>query len=88
MDDFAQSVIGSIEAVSAPPPVSSAVNQGGVAWEVVHGGRRLKMVSPVSGRVIEKNEMVLTNPPLVNTSPYGDGWLFRVRPDKLPPQLH
>jgi glycine cleavage system H protein len=86
MDDFAQSVIGSIETVTLPR-VLRRVEQGGVAWEVVHGNRKLKMVSPVSGRVIEKNEMVLANPSLINTSPYGDGWLFRVRPAKLSRQL-
>jgi glycine cleavage system H protein len=87
MDDFAQSVIGSIDSV-ALPRLLKRVEQGGAAWEVVHGNRKLKMVSPVSGRVIEKNEMVLINPSLINTSPYGDGWLFRVRPAKLSPQLH
>jgi len=46
------------------------------------------MVSPVTGRVIEKNEMVLNDPSLVNSSPYGDGWLIRVRPRRLPAQLH
>lgn len=87
MDDFAQSVIGSVDSVTLPR-LLKRVNQGGVAWEVFHGGRKLRMVSPVSGRVVEKNEMVLINPSLINTSPYGDGWLFRVRPSKLSPQLH
>jgi len=86
MDDFAQSVIGSIDTVRLPRLLKH-VEQGGMAWEVVHGNRKLKMVSPVTGWVIEKNEMVLTNPSLVNTCPYGDGWLFRVRPSKLAPQL-
>jgi glycine cleavage system H protein len=87
MDNFAQSVIGSIDTV-ALPRLLRRVEQGGVAWEVVHGERRLKMVSPVSGRVVEKNEMVLNNPSLINNSPYGDGWLFKVHPTKLSPQLH
>jgi glycine cleavage system H protein len=87
MDDFAQSVIGSVDSVTLPR-LLRRLNQGGAAWEVTHGGRKLKMVSPVSGRVVEKNEMVLLNPSLINTSPYGDGWLFKVRPTKLSPQLH
>jgi glycine cleavage system H protein len=86
MDDFAQSVVGSVETVTLPH-LLRRVEQGGVAWEVVHGARTLKMVSPVSGRVVEKNEMVLNNPSLINTSPYGDGWLFKVHPTRLSPQL-
>ena len=87
MDEFAQSVVGSIDTVTLPR-LLKRVEQGGAAWEVMHAGRKLRMVSPVSGRVVEKNEMVLLNPSLINTSPYGDGWLFKVRPTKLSPQLH
>jgi glycine cleavage system H protein len=35
--------------------------------------------SPVSGEVIEINELLLDNPQLINEDPYGKGWLFRVR---------
>ena len=86
MDDFAQSLIGSIDEVKLPG-LLHGVSQGSVAWQVWHGHRPVPMVSPVTGRVIEKNEMVLRNPSLINTSPYGDGWLFKVRPKKLPSQL-
>lgn len=36
--------------------------------------------SPVSGEIIEVNEQVLDNPSLLNTDPYGEGWLFQIRP--------
>ncbi len=87
MDDFAQSLIGSIDEVKLPG-LLRGVTQGAEAWQVWHGHRLVPMVSPVTGRVIEKNEMVLRNPSLINTSPYGDGWLFKVRPKNLTPQLH
>lgn len=35
--------------------------------------------SPVSGEVVEVNEAVTGNPSLVNTDPYGQGWLFKVQ---------
>jgi hypothetical protein len=63
------------------------LDQGGVAWRVRHRERVVPMVSPVSGRVIERNEMVMRDPMLINASPYGDGWLLRVRPRKLKVQL-
>ncbi|MEK7248873.1 MAG: glycine cleavage system protein H [Bacteroidota bacterium] len=86
IDDFAQSLIGTIEAIQLPR-LLKRVEQGNVAWFVKHNNRVVPMVSPVSGRVIEKNEMVLNNPLLINTSPYGEGWLLRIRPSKLKPQL-
>ncbi len=87
VDDFAQSLIGSVEGVELPG-LLRRVEQGKVAWTVRHGVRAVPMVCPVSGRVIEKNEMVLTNPGLVNASPYGDGWLIRVRPRRFPAEIH
>jgi glycine cleavage system H protein len=87
IDDFAQSLIGTVEGLELPRLLKS-VEQGKVAWKVRHGSRTVPMVCPVSGRVIEKNEMVLTDPALVNSSPYGDGWLLRVRTRHLPSQLN
>jgi len=82
MDDFAQSLIGTIDEV-ALPRMLRRLEQGGPALQVWHGHRRVTLVSPVTGRVVAKNEMVLHNPSLVNTAPYGDGWLLRVRPKKV-----
>jgi glycine cleavage system H protein len=86
IDEFSQSVIGSVDAVELPRLLRK-VRQGEVGWKVKHGSRVVPMRSPVSGRVVEKNEMVQNNPSLVNSSPYGDGWLFKVRPGKLNIQL-
>ncbi|MDL1893062.1 glycine cleavage system protein H [Sphingobacteriales bacterium CHB3] len=87
VDEFAQSLIGTIDSVELPR-LLRRVEQGSVAWSVRHGDRVVRMVSPVSGRVIEKNEMVLNNPLLVNSSPYNDGWLLRIRPMKLQTQIN
>ncbi len=35
--------------------------------------------SPVTGEVIEVNEILEDEPEKVNEDPYGDGWLFKVR---------
>lgn len=37
------------------------------------------VLAPVSGRVVEVNGAVAARPRLLNTAPYGEGWLFRVR---------
>ncbi len=86
IDDFAQSIIGTVDALELPR-LLHRVEQGGVAWFLWHGDRLVPMVCPVTGRVVEKNEMVMTNPSLINTSPYTDGWLFKVRPRKVKAQL-
>lgn len=37
-----------------------------------------ELISPVSGKVIEKNEAVENKPSLINSSCYKDGWLYKV----------
>lgn len=86
LDDFGQSVIGSIDEVRLPRLLKK-VRQGEVGLEVRSGKRVVPLRSPVTGWVVEKNEMVLNSPSLVNSSPYGDGWLFKVRPSKVNAQL-
>lgn len=36
--------------------------------------------SPLDGEIVEVNEALNESPELVNNDPYGDGWLFRIRP--------
>jgi len=38
------------------------------------------LFAPVSGEVVEVNTSLTDNPALVNQSPYGDGWMMKVRP--------
>ena len=78
IDDFAQSVIGSVDEITLPR-LLRRVKQGKETWTIIHGRRALTVISPVSGRIVEKNEMVMRNPSLLNTAPYGDGWLLRVK---------
>ncbi|GIS35296.1 MAG: hypothetical protein Ct9H90mP6_05530 [Gammaproteobacteria bacterium] len=37
------------------------------------------MYTPLSGEVIEVNEALEENPEFLNTSPYEDGWFFKLR---------
>lgn len=37
--------------------------------------------SPISGEIIARNEKLVDEPELVNSSPYEDGWLFKLKPD-------
>ena len=43
------------------------------------GPADIAMFAPVSGEVVEVNERLRDSPELVNTDPYGDGWMIRVK---------
>lgn len=81
--DFASSFAGEIFAVELPGEGTS-LRQGEPAWTVTsRRGRRLTQVIPLDGRVIAVNRELVRNPGLLQRSPYGEGWILRLRPRRL-----
>lgn len=39
--------------------------------------------APVTGKVIDANGALADNPELVNTDPFGEGWIFKIQPDEI-----
>jgi glycine cleavage system H lipoate-binding protein len=76
-DDFAQKLVGHIERIDLPAE-GTELRQGEPAWSFVVDGRRVDMVSPVTGTVTAVNRLATADPRLVNDDPYQDGWLVRV----------
>ena len=42
-----------------------------------------EIYSPVSGKVIDINTAINDNPSVVNTDPYGEGWIFKIEPNNM-----
>jgi glycine cleavage system H protein len=83
--EYAQSELGDVVFVELPQVGSQLeVNEELGSIESVKAVSEL--FSPVSGEVIEVNEALKDNPQLVNSDPFGDGWMLRVRmttPDEV-----
>lgn len=76
--DHAQDALGDIVYVELPEVGSSADSGGEVA--VVESVKAASDIySPVSGEIVDINSALEDQPETVNQSPYGDGWLFRVK---------
>src|SRR3954471_15734037 len=60
------------------PPVGKEVKAGEVACVVESVKAASDIYAPVSGKGVEVNAAVSANPALVNTDPYGQGWLFKL----------
>ena len=63
------------------PEVGAAVTAGEPCGEVESTKAVSELFAPVSGTVVAVNEDVVDDPALVNTDPFGDGWLFSVQVD-------
>jgi glycine cleavage system H protein len=78
ISDPAQAALGDMVFVELPEPGMS-YNQGEPCAVVESVKAASDAYAPVSFEVIEANSALEDNPELVNTDPYGDGWLFKIQ---------
>jgi len=83
--DYAQNQLGDIVYVELPE-VGTKVSQM-EAFGTIEAVKAVSdLFSPISGEVIEVNQALQDDPAMIKASPYGDGWMIRVRmsnPDEL-----
>ena len=79
ISDHAQSALGDLVFVEVPQ-VGKTLARGAAAAVVESVKAASDVYSPVSGEVLASNAALGGAPELVNTDPYGEGWLFKLRP--------
>ena len=77
--DFAQEALGDIVFVTLPE-VGSDVTAGSTCGEIESTKSVSDVYAPVTGTVVARNESLDTAPELINSDPYGDGWMLEIRP--------
>lgn len=80
--DHAQEELGDVVFVELPE-LGSSVTAGQEAGVVESVKAASDIFSPISGEVIAVNEELADAPETVNTSPYDDGWFYKVKPTSL-----
>jgi glycine cleavage system H protein len=78
--DFAQDALGDIVFVTLPE-AGSHLTAGEACGEIESTKSVSDVYAPVTGTVVERNEALDASPELVNSDPYGDGWMLAIRPD-------
>ncbi|MFQ5874670.1 MAG: glycine cleavage system protein H [Dehalococcoidia bacterium] len=86
VDDFAVKILSRITDVILPHR-GHAIRQGQVFCWMVYGSNPLPIIAPISGTVVVANPKVIARPKLINTDPYGEGWLVTLDPSDLEREL-
>jgi glycine cleavage system H protein len=76
--DFAQDSLGDIVFVQLPDVGLDVVTGAGIS-EIESTKSVSEIYAPMTGEVTAVNDALTTQPELVNTDPYGEGWMFEVR---------
>ncbi len=86
IDDFAQKLLGEPSGIHLPK-IGSQIEQGNKGMSLQFDSAIIDVLSPVSGEVVEINKNVLDSTSLINNSPYENGWLFKVKSNKIKTNL-
>jgi glycine cleavage system H protein len=79
---YAADALGDVVYVDLPK-VGSTIAAGAIVGEAESTKSVGELFAPVSGEIIEANQAVINSPELVNSDPYGAGWLFSVNVSSL-----
>jgi glycine cleavage system H protein len=79
VSDFLQKTVGDVAFLELPE-AGTELTRDGEAGIMETIKATVALISPVSGKIKEVNRGLDDNPQLINTDPYGEGWLYRVAP--------
>jgi len=82
ISDHAQSELTDIVYVELPE-TGTVVSAGDPVAVVESVKAASDIYAPISGEIVEVNEAVQDDPALVNTDPYGEGWLFKIKAEDV-----
>ena len=84
--DYAQDQLGDIVYVELPD-VGATLDEGAIVSEVESTKSVGEVYAPVGGTVAAVNDALTEQPELVNSDPYGDGWLVEMEPSGDVPEF-
>ena len=82
MDDFARKLAGDI--VFVQMPFEGKKLQKGKKFSLIESGKWVgKVYAPVNGEIAGANEALESNPGLINEDCYGQGWMYKIKPNDM-----
>lgn len=79
LDNFILHITGEVKICDLRNP-GDTIKKGDLLAEIEQSGKLLKIYSPVSGKIAEANTDLYKNVDILNNDPYGNGWIYKIRP--------
>lgn len=79
IDDFLQHITGTLNRIILKEP-GEMVRKGEKIVTIVRDGKQLNIYAPISGKIIEQNQRLLSDTSIINYSPFSKGWVYVIEP--------
>jgi len=80
IDDFLQHITGAVTRITMKA-TGEKVRRGERIASLIQKGKQLDILSPVSGKVVLRNETLANNTELIHSGPYAEGWMYGIEPE-------
>jgi glycine cleavage system H protein len=81
LDDLLLHLTGEVKFRTLRKP-GNFINKGELLADIDQNGKLLQIYSPISGRIISTNTKLYDNPGVLNSDPYGEGWIYKIKPSE------
>lgn len=79
ISDFAQNQLSDVVYFEIAAELSDTVSKGDALGTVESVKAAAEVVFPLSGEVVEVNETLADQPEILNSNPYGEGWMIKIK---------
>jgi len=79
IDDFLQHITGPITRIEMKSP-GEKIKKGEELLSIIQNGKLLTLYAPITGTIKEQNGTLTTHSSYLNSSPYSNGWVYRIEP--------
>ncbi len=79
LDDLLLHITGEVKFSKQKKP-GDIINKGELLAIIEQNQKTLRIYSPISGQVLNSNSIINENPELLNEDPYGNGWIYKIKP--------
>jgi len=79
LDDLLQHITGEVQFSHLRNP-GEIISKGELLTELNQEGKHLRIVSPISGEILDTNSELTGSPELLNEDPYEKGWIYKIKP--------
>lgn len=80
ISDHAQEALGDLVFVELPE-VGAKISADEACCVVESVKAASDVYMPITGEVVDTNQLLVDEPEIINSSPYDDGWVFKIQPD-------
>jgi glycine cleavage system H protein len=87
LDDLLLHITGEVKCRSLKS-TGEIINKGDLLFEIDQNGKLLQVFSPISGKIVNSNNEIDSNPELLNEDPFGDGWIYKIKPSDWKNETH